>query len=107
MIAGSDLILQIGGIKGMEWIIILVVVVVLLFGAKKLPDLARSIGRARGEFERGKIDIDKELAQEKSAVAEPVDELQKLIKAARELGIDTVGKTKEQLKEEISKSMMR
>ena len=107
MIAGSDLILQIGGIKGMEWIIILVVVVVLLFGAKKLPDLARSIGRARGEFERGKIDIDKELAQEKSAVAEPVDELQKLIKAARELGIDTVGKTKEQLKAEISKSMLR
>ena len=107
MIAGSDLILQIGGIKGMEWIIILVVVVVLLFGAKKLPDLARSIGRARGEFERGKIDIDKELAQEKSAVAEPVDELQKLIKAARELGLDTVGKTKEQLKAEISKSMLR
>lgn len=37
---------------GPEWIIILVVVA-LLFGAKKLPELARSLGRSSSEFKKG------------------------------------------------------
>lgn len=37
---------------GPEWIIILVVVV-LLFGAKKLPEFARSLGRSSSEFKKG------------------------------------------------------
>lgn len=40
------------GIKGSEWIWILVIVV-LLFGAKKLPDLARSLGASAKEFRKG------------------------------------------------------
>jgi sec-independent protein translocase protein TatA len=35
-----------------EWLII-GAVVLLLFGAKKLPDLARSLGRSSSEFKRG------------------------------------------------------
>jgi sec-independent protein translocase protein TatA len=38
---------------GMEWVILLVVVV-LLFGAKRLPELARSVGRSARVF-RGEI----------------------------------------------------
>ena len=34
-------------------IILILVVVVLLFGAKKLPDLARSLGSAAKEFRKG------------------------------------------------------
>ena len=37
---------------GPEWIVVLVVLV-LLFGAKKLPELARSIGRSSSEFKKG------------------------------------------------------
>lgn len=37
---------------GPEWLIILVVVV-LLFGAKKLPEFARSLGRSSSEFKKG------------------------------------------------------
>jgi sec-independent protein translocase protein TatA len=37
---------------GTEWIII-GAVVVLLFGAKKLPELARSLGRSSREFKKG------------------------------------------------------
>ncbi len=107
MLAESSLMLQLMGMRGMEWIIIVVIVVVLLFGAKKLPELARSIGRARGEFERGKMDIDQEIAKSKASTDETTSDLEKLIKAAKELGIDTVGKTKDELKEEISKAMMR
>jgi sec-independent protein translocase protein TatA len=38
---------------GVPELIIILVVLVLLFGARKLPDLARSIGRSTSEFKRG------------------------------------------------------
>lgn len=37
-----------------DWAILAVVVVVLFFGAKKLPELARSLGSLRREFDKGK-----------------------------------------------------
>ena len=48
-------------VGGYEWVWILVIVGVLLFGAKKIPQLARTLGKSRGEFEKGKIEGDKEL----------------------------------------------
>ncbi len=50
-----------GFIAGQEWIILAIVVVVLIFGAKKIPELAKTFGKARGEFEKGKIEGEKEL----------------------------------------------
>ena len=38
---------------GPEWIVVGLIAVVVLFGAKKLPDMARSVGRAQGEFKKG------------------------------------------------------
>ena len=38
---------------GPEWIVVAVVAVIVLFGAKKLPEIARSVGRAQGEFKKG------------------------------------------------------
>ena len=48
-------------IAGQEWIILAVVVVVLIFGARKIPELARTFGKAKGEFEKGKIEGEKDL----------------------------------------------
>lgn len=48
-------------IAGQEWIILIVVVVVLIFGARKIPELARTFGKAKGEFEKGKIEGEKDL----------------------------------------------
>jgi len=48
-------------VGGYEWVWIIVIVGVLLFGAKKIPELARTLGKSRGEFEKGKIEGDKEL----------------------------------------------
>lgn len=39
-------------IRGQEWIIVLVVVL-LVFGARKLPELARSLGSSAKEFRKG------------------------------------------------------
>jgi sec-independent protein translocase protein TatA len=38
---------------GPEWIVVGIIAVVVLFGAKKLPEIARSVGRAQGEFKKG------------------------------------------------------
>lgn len=104
--------LFIPGIQGMEWIILIVVVVVLIFGARKIPELAKSIGRAQGEFQRGKIEIEKEIkTEEKTGTTSDVGDLkadkEKLLKIAKELGLETEGKTEGQIKEEVTKSMMR
>ncbi|MFH1067389.1 MAG: twin-arginine translocase TatA/TatE family subunit [bacterium] len=45
---------------GSEWIWI-VLIIVLLFGASKLPELMRSFGRGIGEFKKAKRDFEKEL----------------------------------------------
>ena len=40
------------GISGAE-AAILVAIFIFLFGAKKIPELARNVGRAKGEFQKG------------------------------------------------------
>jgi len=48
-------------IQGQEWIFIIIVAVVFIFGAKKIPELAKTLGKAKGEYEKGKIEGEKEL----------------------------------------------
>jgi sec-independent protein translocase protein TatA len=37
-----------------EWVIVgVIALIVFLFGAKKLPDLARSLGKSSSEFKKG------------------------------------------------------
>jgi len=87
---------------GFEWIILLIVIaVLLLFGPQKLPELARSIGRAWGEFRRGKLEVERQIQQEFST--EPRTTGPRLRDAASELGISTMGKSDGQLKLEIAR----
>jgi len=48
-------------IQGQEWIFIIIIAVVFIFGAKKIPELAKTLGKAKGEYEKGKIEGEKEL----------------------------------------------
>lgn len=41
-----------GRLGGQEWLIVLLIVL-LIFGARKLPDLARSLGSSAREFRKG------------------------------------------------------
>ena len=50
-------------VAGAEWIWIIVIIAVLLFGAKKIPELAKTFGKAKGEYEKGRIEGDKELKE--------------------------------------------
>ena len=45
---------------GFSELIIILLIILLLFGAKKLPDLARSLGKSIGEFKKGKDEYEQD-----------------------------------------------
>lgn len=54
-----------------EILIIIMVIAVVFFGVKEIPKLVRTLGRAKGEFKKGKMEIEKELKDaEKEALEE-------------------------------------
>ncbi|HEX2556700.1 MAG TPA: twin-arginine translocase TatA/TatE family subunit, partial [Nitrososphaera sp.] len=67
----GNLLMQFG-IGGMEWIIVIVLIVVVFFGVKKIPELARSFGKATAEYEKARIEAKKELQQLRSQGSEKV-----------------------------------
>lgn len=85
------------GLGGSE-ILIVAFIIILLFGAQRLPQLARSLGRSKGEFEKGKSEPD----SNSGSNSKSRDELEK---AASELGIDPTGKSDEELKDAIKNSL--
>ena len=57
---------------GMEMMVILLIAV-LLFGANKIPKLARSTGEAMGEFKKGRQEIEDELQEAQNEVDPTAD----------------------------------
>jgi sec-independent protein translocase protein TatA len=44
---------------GAQELIIILIIVILLFGAKKIPDLAKGLGNGIKEFRKASKDVDK------------------------------------------------
>ena len=95
------------GLGGSE-ILIVALIIMVLFGAKRLPELARSLGKSKGEFEKGKHDSESKLDSESkvesksNSVTKSREELEK---AAKELGIDPVGKSDSELRDAIKQNL--
>lgn len=53
-----------GGAIGWQEITIILVIVLLLFGAKKIPDVMRSFGKGIKEFKKGMQNIQDEIEKE-------------------------------------------
>ena len=84
---------------GFEWLFIIVIIVVLFFGVKKIPELAKSFGKATAEFEKAKIEAKRDLDKFKQ---ENTDiEREKLESIAETLGIDYTNKNNDDLKRSI------
>jgi sec-independent protein translocase protein TatA len=91
-------------------ILLIFVVIVLLFGATKLPELARSMGQSMGEFKVGQIEAEKKYENMKSQVNPPAQSaddiaLTRAQRMAKNLNIDIKGKSDEQLLAEIEKKL--
>ena len=105
-------------IGGTEWIIIILMGLLLLFGSKRLPGLSRTLGKAAGEYEKARDlfrrEIDQTMKRETEwtatrvgpKITRPVvSERKKLEEIANTIGIDHLGKTDEQLRALISERM--
>jgi len=104
-------------LEGWEWIIIgVVAIVIIMWGPAKIPQFARALGQAKGEFNKASKEFNNAAnldspAQPVATTVAPVastpaatikskDEM--LLETAQKLGIPTEGKTREQLSNEIS-----
>jgi sec-independent protein translocase protein TatA len=87
---------------GYEWLILVaVILIIFLWGPQKLPELAKSIGLAKKEFDKAAKEISNPVTSHPSSET-PSQSTDALIVAARTLGISTEGKTKEQIAKEIA-----
>jgi sec-independent protein translocase protein TatA len=59
-----------------EWIVI-VLVILLLFGAKKIPELARGLGQGINEFRKASADIRKEIEKSQKDIESDLNTSQK------------------------------
>ncbi len=51
------------GLPGGSEVLLILFIILLLFGAKKLPELSRSLGRSLSEFKKGKEDLEREIKE--------------------------------------------
>ncbi len=97
-------------INGMEWIIIILVIVVIFFGAKKIPELARSMGRATSEFQKARVEAKRSLANESSSNQDKSQQSidrEKLESIAETLGVDYSNKDDQDLKNAIDEKLKK
>jgi sec-independent protein translocase protein TatA len=60
-------LLFLGNVGGTEWLLI-ILVVLLLFGAKRIPELARGLGRGVREFKDASREIKREIEAESNEI---------------------------------------
>ena len=89
-------------IIGTEWIFIIFIALILLFGTNRFPDIAKKIGKLVGEYNNAKNQIENEMkdtTNQNLQVSGPVkDERKKLEMMASGLGINNENKTDDELR---------
>lgn len=61
------------GPLGSQEMIIIFVIILLLFGAKKIPELARGFGKSMGEFKRAREEFEREIRDSEAEVAKETE----------------------------------
>ena len=90
---------------GIRELIMILGVAMLLFGANKLPELARSMGSSVGEFKRAQMESERNLREFGKPLSQPTAAKSKIQETAEKLGFDIEGKTDDQLLDEMHKSV--
>ena len=91
-------------LEGWEFLAVgVVVLVILLWGPAKIPELAKALGRAKGEFDKASREFSE--AASTNAATPSAKHEDVLIETAKKLGITTEGKTKAQISGEIAEKV--
>jgi sec-independent protein translocase protein TatA len=53
--------LMMGILNSTEVVIIVIIAVIVIFGARKIPEIARSLGKASTEYEKSRVEAKKEI----------------------------------------------
>ena len=62
------------GAPGIQEMVVIFLIVLLLFGAKKIPELARGVGKGMGEFKKAKTEFEREIKEGEVEGAKEWDE---------------------------------
>ena len=101
-------------IIGTEWMIIIFVALILLFGTNKLPEAGKKIGKIVGEYNKAKTEMQNQIKEYSNpdskesniSINGPVQtERQKLEYMAKSLGINIENKTDSELKQVIESKL--
>ena len=96
-------------IIGSEWIMIIFIVLILLLGANRFPEIATKLGKTVGKYNKAKNKIQNEMkdfSKENLDISGPVkNEREKLDVIAKTIGVDSKNKTDDQLKRIITNKM--
>lgn len=85
----------------MDILIIAVVALIIFGGTKKIPEMARNLGKATGEFKKGQMEIENELKNSTSTNTVNKNQVN-YMKIAEDLNIDVKDKTIDQIIGEIN-----
>jgi sec-independent protein translocase protein TatA len=78
-------------ISGQE-ILVVALVVLLLFGSKKIPEMARGLGKGLREFKKAADDIKREINESTPEIKKEIDDLGKDLKKSSEDLLDDFSK---------------
>ncbi len=81
-------LLAFGPLGGPE-IAVIFVVVLLLFGAKKIPELARGLGKSMGEFKKARTEFEDEIKRAEESIDEEEEEDKKSDEAKKPAGTES------------------
>lgn len=85
---------------GTPELIVILFIILLLFGGKKLPELARSLGRAVSEYTSASSGS---IGEEKKEKKVGEEERKAILEAAKKLGIETEGRALKEIAQDIIK----
>jgi sec-independent protein translocase protein TatA len=84
------------GISGGE-IVVVALVFLLLFGSKKIPEMARGLGKGLREFKKAADDIKREITEATPDIEKSIKDLEKDVKKTSEGLMDNISKFKDDL----------